>query len=78
MYMQEYGVLNYNDGIGLPAVHAIATSTDFAHDKRPITACLMTKGMHSWFGLRPSMAQYRKSFLRLYNHIYYIIRTTQH
>lgn len=38
MYMQYCGVLNDNESIGIPAVYAIAISTDTRHDNRPVTA----------------------------------------
>lgn len=38
MYMQEYDVINDRIGIGIPAVHAIATSTHTKHEKRFVTA----------------------------------------
>lgn len=37
LYMQDYAVLNDNEGTEIPALHAIVTLTDIKHDKRQIT-----------------------------------------
>lgn len=38
MCLQTYDLLNDNEGIGLPAVHTMSTSSDTKLDKRLITA----------------------------------------
>lgn len=37
MYMQDKNVLNDKEGIEVPAVHAMATSTEHGHDRHSIT-----------------------------------------
>lgn len=38
IYMQDYNKLTDKEDIGRTEIYAIATSTEFEHDKRPITA----------------------------------------
>lgn len=42
MYMQDYVELNDNEGIVLPAVLGIRTSTGTEHDKCPISVHVFT------------------------------------